>query len=453
MKKTVLILGITLVLMGMAVFSPQIIEAEDVDFEQLYQEVAELEGQEALEFFESLPEKGLTGNQVLDFFINLPVSEANEQVHEIYQKQGFEMYIDNYPQGEAYNNFKWEKGMGTDITGPYSEQDLRLPFADYVSLEEGTVGDEDKTYKIGVTFHGFNHPWLINWADAAKWEAERHSNVDVKVLDAEFDNSKQASQVDQFISQDMDGILIWPMVEAPTGPPAERAEEAGIPVVSVDRLTGYDGVTSRITGNFPANGAQCGMYLVWKLAEEGSFDANIVMLRKPLGSTADAIRTGHFLKVLSYFPELNILKSYHDADSREKAFENAQTALQAFSDIDVFYGTGSHQALASYEAAKMVDKLESREDGKKMIFLSIDDSHETVTFVQDGKFEVNTPYTPLISDIGMRTLIKIVTGEDMPKDVITPNIPMVTQNGSEIFGLKTQTPEQWLPYCFGPPMN
>ena len=95
--------------------------------------------------------------------------------------------------------------------------------------------------------------------DAAKWQADKAPNVKTTVVDAQYDNNKQASQFDNFISEGVDGILVWPMVEAPTGPPARRAVEAGIPVVSVDRLTGYDGVTSRVTGNFPANGAQAGM--------------------------------------------------------------------------------------------------------------------------------------------------------------------------------------------------
>jgi len=41
----------------------------------------------------------------------------------------------------------------------------------------------------------------------------------------------------------------------------------------------------------------------------------------------------------------------------------------------------------------------------------------------------------------------------MPHDVITPNIPMVTQKGDTIFGLVTQTPDQWYAYTFGPPMK
>ena len=425
----------------------------DSQFAELYDEVSKLQGDEALKFFESLPEKGVEGEDVIKFFIDLPISDANAQISKLFKDEGFERYIEGYPKGEPHEGFKWESGMGTEIKGPFSKQALKLPFTDYIPLEEGPVGgDAGKTFNIGVTFHGFDHPWLINWADAAKWESDRHPNVKVRVLDAEYDNNKQASHFDTFISQKVDGILVWPMVEAPTGPPARRAMDAGIPVVSVDRLTGHKDVTSRVSGNFPANGAQVGMALIDKLAEEGDLKANMVMLRKPLGSTADAVRTGHMLKVLSYFPDIKILKSYHDTDNREEAYANAQAALQAYKDIDVFFGTGDHEALAAWEATKLADRVNSRPGGKKIIFLSIDDSKEALTQVRKGNFEVNTPYTPLISDIGMRVLLNVVAGEEMPHDVITPNIPMVTPKGDEVFGMKTQTPDQWWEYTFGPPL-
>jgi ribose transport system substrate-binding protein len=425
----------------------------DHKFADLYNEVAELEGEEALAFFESLPSKGVKGAEVIEFFIDLPLSDANDQIYDLFEEEGFQFYLEKYPRGDFYEGFQWEKGMGTEIVGPFSKQELKLPFTDYIPIPAGPVGDPDKTYKIGCTFHGFSHPWLINWADAAKWQAEQHPNVEMKVLDAEFDNAKMASHFDTFIAEGVDGILVWPMVEAPTGPPAQRAIEAGIPVVSVDRMTGFEGVSSRVTGNFPANGAQCGMYLVWKLAQEGDLDANVVMLRKPLGSTADSIRTGHFIKVLSYFPGINILQSYHDTDSREEAYQNAQNALQAYDNIDVFYGTGDHEALAALEAVKMANRMNSRSGGKKILFISIDDSKEALTNVRKGQIEVNTPYTPLISDIGARALINIIADrEKMPYDIITPNIPMVTKDGDTVFGLETQTPDEWYQYTFGPPM-
>src|SRR5918995_1914951 len=168
-------------------------DAGEVDFQALYDEVAGLEGQEALEFFESLPSRGVSGPAVIDFFIDLPISEANEQIFDLYEEEGFEEYLAGYPRGEPFEGFQWEQGSGTAINGPFSELELKLPFTDYVPLAEGPIGDPNETYNIGVTFHGFSHPWLINWADSARWEAERHENVEFTVLDAEFDNNTMAS--------------------------------------------------------------------------------------------------------------------------------------------------------------------------------------------------------------------------------------------------------------------
>jgi ribose transport system substrate-binding protein len=156
--------------------------------------------------------------------------------------------------------------------------------------------------------------------------------------------------------------------------------------------------------------------------------------------------------VLSYFPDIEILQSYHDTDSREEAFANAEAALQAYPEIDVFFGTGDHEALAAWEAVDLAGRLDSRANGENMIFLSIDDSKEALTHVEEGNFIVNTPYTPLIADIGMRVLLRILAGEEMPQDIITPNLPMVTPDGAEIFGLQTQTVDEWWEYTFGPPL-
>lgn len=426
-----------------------------IDLTPLYEQVKNLKGQDALKFFKSLPSRGLSDSDILEFFINLPLSDANEGIANIYKEEKFETYMSTYPTGKPYDNYKWINGSGTKIKGAFSGLDLKLPFSDYVNLKSGPVGDPNKKYRIGVAIHGFDQPWNVSLADAAKWETDRHPNVEVDVKDAQWDNERMADIIDSFVLQKVDGILTWPMVESETTiAPVKRATEAGIPVVSVDRMTGLEQTTSRVTGNFPANGAQCGMYLIWKLAQEGNLNANIVLLRKPLGSTADANRTGHFLKVLSYFPEINILKSYHDVDNTAEALANMQLALSEFSSIDVVFGTGDHEAIAAYDAVKGANRINSRKDGKKMIFLSIDDSKKAITSVKSGMFEVNTPYTPLISDIGIRTLINIITKNGaMPHDIITPNIPMVTKGGDTIFGLKTQTPDQWYEYTFGAPVK
>jgi ribose transport system substrate-binding protein len=272
-------------------------------------------------------------------------------------------------------------------------------------------------------------------------------------LDAEYDNSKMASYIDQFIAEGVDGILVWPMEVAPTGPPVDRALAAGIPVVTSDRMSGSDKVNARVTGGLPSNGAQMGMFLANQMDKEQKYDYKIVMLRKPLGASSEALRTGYMLKVMSYFPGVEILQSYHDTDNREEAFANAQAALQAYPDIDVFYSTGDHEALAAIEATTQANRLNSREGDKKIIFVTPDDSKEAMSYIDKGILDMDVPLTPLQADIALRTLLKIVTGDEAPYNVMVPNIPMVTADGEPIFGFETQKTGDWYEYTFGPPID
>ena len=129
------------------------------------------------------------------------------------------------------------------------------------------------------------------------YEANLHPNVEIEVLDAEGDDNKMGQMIDDFIAKQMDAIVMWPAREAPMGPPVERAEAAGIPVVSLDRRAAAPNISSEVLGNFYANGLQQGLYLNHVANGEG----NIVMNRKPLGSTADSMRSGAFMEAIGNY--------------------------------------------------------------------------------------------------------------------------------------------------------
>ena len=202
-------------------------------------------------FVEYVNSLGLKNQEAVNFWKKLPLSKANKQINKIFRKEAFAIYLNKYPRSKGkVPDFK--VGTGTNVTGPMSKQSLKLPFSNYYPLKEGPVGDPNRVYKIGYTIHGFGHPWLLSNADSAIWEANKHSNVKLTVLDPAFDNQKQIAQIDNWINEKFNGILIWPMQEAPTGPPVDRAFKKGIPSVSVDRLVGSSKVRVRVTGNSPA---------------------------------------------------------------------------------------------------------------------------------------------------------------------------------------------------------
>jgi len=399
-----------------------------------------------VEYVKSLELKGQTA---LNFWKNIPVSKANKQVYRMFRKEAFAIYMNKYPRPKG-NVPEFKVGMGTDITGPMSKQKLKLPFTNYFPLEKGPVGDPQKIYRIGYTIHGFTHPWLLNNADSVMWEANRHSNVRLTILDPEFDNQKQIQQIDAWIDDGLDGIMIWPMQEAPTGPPVQRALAAGIPCVSIDRMVGTSKINARVTGNFPANGTQQGLYLVHKLLQENNqIKGRILLIRKPLGSTADAMRTGHFLKIISYFPELEIIGSFHNSSNRQDSFRQVSDALTKHDEMDVVFCTGAEQGMGAVQAIDAANRWDSRPGKKRIIVLSNDDLFESLTAISNGKMAMTAPYTPLLGALGVRVLLKLAAGENVPQDVITPDLPMVTKRSETVFGIETVGIDKWIPYTYG----
>jgi len=442
MKTTVTIFKAVLAGLATSTLMLTTLHAAEIDWAK----VRELKDKDFLTYVESLD---LKGQQALDFWKRIPLSRANKQVQHLFRKESFAIYMTKYPRPEGRAE-SFTPGMGTKATGPISGQSLKLPFTDYHPLPEGPIGDPNKTYHIGYTIHGLVHPWLLNNADSALWEAQRHPNVELTVLDAEFDNQKQVDQIDAWVKDQVDGIMVWPMQEAPTGPSINRAHAAGIPTVTVDRQVGSQKVLAQVTGNFPANGAQQGIYLVHRLLQEtGRVEGNILMIRKPLGSTADAMRTGHFLKVISYFPGLKIVDTKHNSSNRAQSKLQVAKALKQHADIDVIFCTGAEQSMGAVLAVDEVQRWNSRTEGRRIIILSNDDLFESLQAMRENKIGVTAPYTPLLGGLGLRVLLKNLAGEDVPKNVVTPDLPMITRERMNIFGIQTISIDDWIPYSYG----
>ncbi|MCP3870236.1 MAG: sugar ABC transporter substrate-binding protein [Gammaproteobacteria bacterium] len=413
-----------------------------------WQKITRLQDSAFLDYVVSL---NLKGQEAIDFWKKIPLSKANRQVNRLFRREAFGIFMNKYPRARKQDSDQgFQVGKGTVIKGPIDGQILKLPFSSYYPLAEGTVGDPKKTYRVGYSIHGLSHPWLKSNAESAMWEVGRHSNVELVVVDGEFDTDKQVGQIEQWIREEMDGLLVWPMQEAPLGPPIVQSTRAGIPVVTVDRMAGTRRVSTQVTGNFPANGAQQGVYLIHRLLQEtGEVAGNVLMIRKPLGSTADSMRTGHFLKVISYFPGIQILESQHNSSNREASRIQVLDALGRFQDIDVVFCTGAEQAMGAVAAIDEARRWNSRQGGRSVIVLSNDDLYESLEAMQQDKIAVIAPYTPLLGGLGLRILLKVLMGEEVPRNVTTPDLPMITKEKQTIFGIQTMGIDEWLPYAYG----
>ncbi len=98
------------------------------------------------------------------------------------------------------------------------------------SSESGSAG---KTAKIAMSITNMDQ-WLQLLADAVNAEAAKQG-VTVEVVSADADTSKQISQVENFIAQKVDAIIVNPVDNDASQPITDAALAAGIPLVYVNR--------------------------------------------------------------------------------------------------------------------------------------------------------------------------------------------------------------------------
>jgi len=95
--------------------------------------------------------------------------------------------------------------------------------------------DSGYTVTIGFSAPAADHGWMAGITNAAKAAAEGYDDVELQVAEGTNDVSTQISQVETFINDGVDAIVLLPFDGAALTPVALKAMDAGIPVINVDR--------------------------------------------------------------------------------------------------------------------------------------------------------------------------------------------------------------------------
>jgi ribose transport system substrate-binding protein len=95
--------------------------------------------------------------------------------------------------------------------------------------------DTGETVTIGFSGPAADHGWLNAVNTAAQEEAEKYDDIDFRVAEGTNDASLQISQIETFINDEVDAIVMLPTDGAALTDVAIKAMEAGSPSVNVDR--------------------------------------------------------------------------------------------------------------------------------------------------------------------------------------------------------------------------
>src|SRR5690606_16902533 len=104
--------------------------------------------------------------------------------------------------------------------------------AQQASSHNDEVGE---TVTIGFSAPAADHGWMAAITTAAQRAAEKYEDIDLRIAEGTNDVNLQISQVETFINEGVDAIVILPFDGAALTGVALEAMQAGIPVVNVDR--------------------------------------------------------------------------------------------------------------------------------------------------------------------------------------------------------------------------
>ena len=136
----------------------------------------------------------------------------------------------------------------------------------------GSNDDAGDKVVIGFSAPAADHGWMGSITQSAKDVAAQYDDVELRVAEGTNDVNLQISQVETFINDGVDAIVLLPFDGAAMTPIALKAMEAGIPVINVDREFN-DPNAARVTilGDNYGMGVSAGKFVCDKL--DGKTDA------------------------------------------------------------------------------------------------------------------------------------------------------------------------------------
>jgi ribose transport system substrate-binding protein len=125
------------------------------------------------------------------------------------------------------------------------------------------------TVTIGFSAPAADHGWMAGITNAAKAAADKYDDVELQVAEGTNDVSTQISQVETFINDGVDAIVLLPFDGAALTPVAQKAMDAGIPVINVDReFDSPFAARATILGDNYGMGVSAGTYVCSRLGDK-----------------------------------------------------------------------------------------------------------------------------------------------------------------------------------------
>lgn len=287
---------------------------------------------------------------------------------------------------------------------------------------------EDKLV-IGVS-QCSDDEWRRTMNEEILREASFNENVEVKILTAYDSNQKQIRDIESFIDQKVNLLIVSPNAAIPLRSVVEKAMDSGIPVLLVDRKINSRKYTAFVGADNFQIGKEVAHYVDNLLHGKG----NILEIRGLNGSTPDFERHSGFVNVIEKNPGLKLTNQIYGNWSRSVSKEQMAEFLKGNPSIDLIFAQNDEMAAGAFEALKEVGQLK-----KRPYIIGIDALPGIEGGIQsaiDGSLDATFIY-PTGGEKVMQTALKILEGKAFEKENILYTA-VVDATNARIIKLQTE---------------
>jgi inositol transport system substrate-binding protein len=271
--------------------------------------------------------------------------------------------------------------------------------------------------KIGVTFPILDQ-FLQTVADGMEAKATE-LGVTLNIVAAQEKTDVQLGQVENFISQGVDAIIVIPVDTDAAGPMTEKAKAASIPLVYVNRRP------SDLPTGVPYVGSDslyAGTVEMEALAKLANGTGNVVILQGDPANEAAILRTQGCNDVVGKNPGMKVTKTQAGNWYREEGLSIMENWIQSGEDIAVVCANNDEMALGAIQALKNANLLD------KVFVGGVDATADALAAMQAKELEVT-----VFQDAsgqgggGVEAAVKLAKGEtvpdlvDIPYQLVTPD--------------------------------
>ena len=285
-------------------------------------------------------------------------------------------------------------------------------FADATKASVEIVGNGN----IGLSISTQNNPFFVTLVEGAK-EAAKKADITLTVVDAGDDATKQVADIEDLVSKNVSVIIVNPVdSDAVTGA-IQAAVNAGVRVISVDRVVNNVEIDCQIASDNVAGAEMATQYIVDTLGE----GVKVAELQGINGASAAIDRGQGFHNIAD--KKLTVVASQTANFNRTEGMSVMENMLQANGDIKAVFAANDEMALGAAEAIAGA--------GKDVLVVGFDATDDAIAAIKEGRMAATIAQQPaLIGSTAVENALKLISGESIPKE-IPVEVTLITKDNAQ----------------------